>query len=121
MSLVTNLRQIVSIYVVSLDGSGRKVAENVEIRDAFIIAEAFEYRGLEVIIDPPQFGLMQNTISWSATENPPTAVPWRDYLEVRARHERSRETFDELYEYTPPANYTGSEYEKWEMRDDEGK
>ncbi len=114
MSIGTSIRQIVTIYVVLEDGSGRELAAHVQIRDAFIIAEAFEYRGLKVIIDPPTFGLMMNTISWGPTDNPPRAVPWRDYLEERAKHETTRETWNELYEYTPAGDWW-SGYEHWEV------
>jgi len=120
MSLGTRIRQIVSIYVVLEDGSGRCVAEHVEIPDAVVVAEAFEDLGYRVVIDPPKFGLTQNTISWAATDDPPRAVPWRDYLEERAKHERTRDTWHELYDYTPPNSFVNG-YEIWKVRDEDSK
>lgn len=111
----TRLRQIISLYVVLEDGSGRKVAEGVSIQDAFVIGEAFENRGLQVIIDPPEFGLIQNMISWGTTDTPPVAVPWRDYLEERSKHETTRETFNALYDFTPANSFVNG-YEKWRMK-----
>ena len=97
---MTHLRKLVHIFIVENEGrQGRIAAPNVDLDLAPVIAEALEANGHHVVMDPPRFGLIQNTISWrDADLGYVRAAPWREYLVVRARVERMEEAFDTFYE-----------------------
>lgn len=97
------LRKLVHIFAMNDDGSGRIVAPLVELEWAELICSSVEAFGYRVLVDPPIFGMGQNIIGWSpesywVKEGLKDTVPWREYLEVRGRVERTADAFNELYE-----------------------
>ena len=120
---MTGLRQLVSIYITIDDGeSGASVAEHVPLTAAETIAEAFEAKGYKVLIDPPDFGLIQNTISWTNRNGiqgdwskPVKAAPWREYLAVRKAVGSTRDAFDQLYEHSMQHSSYDT-WDRWEVK-----
>lgn len=118
---MTRFRTLVHIYALNSDGSGQLVAPLVDIGWARIVAEAIESEGFEVLIDPPTFGTSQNVIAWSpegafARGGTVQAAPWREYLEVRERHVRMSDAFDELYERKNSEDKYGDPWPSWRVR-----
>jgi len=113
---MTSFVPLTHIFVVNADGSGHLAAVGHTLEDAVYISSALEdaYPGSTVVIDPPTFGLMQNILKWSPRgfTDAARAVPWRDFLVERAKHDSLRETFAALYQHVETPNG----YDRWEMR-----